>query len=67
MANQKSKYTVHMNIRVSPLAHAWAHSQIPEKYPSYAAYVDFLIRRDKEAGRGVKKYDRNRTTPLGGQ
>lgn len=48
MGRKKSKYQVYMNLRVTALAKAWAEKQVPERCPSYSAYVTDLILDDKE-------------------
>jgi hypothetical protein len=47
MARQKSKYTDTIYARVTPASKAWALKQIPSRFPSLAAYVDFLIHQER--------------------
>ena len=49
MANQKSKYSVTLYLRLTPYSKAWVTKQVPERFPSFAAYVDYLIKKDKKA------------------
>ena len=48
MAQQKSKYTETMYLRVSKAAKEWAQNQIPARFASFAAYVDHLIKKDRK-------------------
>jgi hypothetical protein len=47
MANQKSKYTETLYVRVSVLSKEWSVRQVPERFASFSAYVDYLIKTDK--------------------
>lgn len=47
MAMQKSKYVKTLYVRVSRASKLKALKLVPHKFPSFSAYVDTLIQKDK--------------------
>ena len=60
MARTKSKLTEILYIRITKIAKDWATKRVETVQPSFSAYVDDLIRKDKRGNRKfAKRFEAN--------